>query len=147
MDFRGTSSHFVDIDISRIHRILPVWCAPTPSLWRTSAQALQASGHPLLSRTACIPGKRKRTNHDLLQCTWYFISWSLSKGNEFITVYFQMLCLQQKVHHEPSKCLGHTDTLICKKLVLQPSFRAVGQTHVQWQTFEKPENKPTNARQ
>ena len=28
------------------------------------------------------------------------------------------------------------------KLVMQPSFRAVGQTHrVEWQTFEKPENK------
>ena len=27
------------------------------------------------------------------------------------------------------------------KLVMQPRFRAVGQTHVKWQTFEKPENK------
>ena len=27
------------------------------------------------------------------------------------------------------------------KLVTQPSFRAVGQTHAEWQTFEKPENK------
>ena len=28
------------------------------------------------------------------------------------------------------------------KLVIQRSFRAVGQlTHVEWQTFEKPENK------
>ena len=27
------------------------------------------------------------------------------------------------------------------KLVMQPSFRAVGQTHMEWQTFEKPENK------
>ena len=27
------------------------------------------------------------------------------------------------------------------KLVRQPSFRAVGQTHAEWQTFEKPENK------
>ena len=27
------------------------------------------------------------------------------------------------------------------KLVMQPSFRAVGQTHVKWYTFEKPENK------
>ena len=27
------------------------------------------------------------------------------------------------------------------KLVMQPSFRAVGQTHAEWQTFEKPENK------
>ena len=27
------------------------------------------------------------------------------------------------------------------KLVMQPSFRAEGQTHVKWQTFEKPENK------
>ena len=26
-------------------------------------------------------------------------------------------------------------------LVIQPSFRAVGQTHVEWQTFENPENK------
>ena len=26
-------------------------------------------------------------------------------------------------------------------LVIQPSFRAVGQTHAEWQTFEKPENK------
>ena len=26
-------------------------------------------------------------------------------------------------------------------LVTQLSFRAVGQTHVKWQTFEKPENK------
>ena len=26
------------------------------------------------------------------------------------------------------------------KLVMQPSFRAAGQTHVEWQTFEKPEN-------
>ena len=27
------------------------------------------------------------------------------------------------------------------KLVMQPSFRAVGQTHAEWSTFEKPENK------
>ena len=27
------------------------------------------------------------------------------------------------------------------KLVIPPSFRAVGQTHVEWQTFETPENK------
>ena len=27
------------------------------------------------------------------------------------------------------------------KLVTQPSFSAVGQTHAEWQTFEKPENK------
>ena len=27
------------------------------------------------------------------------------------------------------------------KLVTQPSFRAVGQTHVKWSTFKKPENK------
>ena len=27
------------------------------------------------------------------------------------------------------------------KLVIQPSFRAVGQTHTEWQTLEKPENK------
>ena len=27
------------------------------------------------------------------------------------------------------------------KLVMQPSFRAVGQTHAEWQTFEKPKNK------
>ena len=27
------------------------------------------------------------------------------------------------------------------KLVMQPNFRAVGQTHTEWQTFEKPENK------
>ena len=27
------------------------------------------------------------------------------------------------------------------KLVMQPSFRAVGQTHAEWQTFEEPENK------
>ena len=27
------------------------------------------------------------------------------------------------------------------KLVIQPSFRAVGQTHVEWQTFGKFENK------
>ena len=27
------------------------------------------------------------------------------------------------------------------KLVTQPSFRAVGQTRVEWQTFENPENK------
>ena len=27
------------------------------------------------------------------------------------------------------------------KLVAQPSFRAVGQTHAGWSTFEKPENK------
>ena len=27
------------------------------------------------------------------------------------------------------------------KLVTQPSFRAVGLTHAEWQTFEKPENK------
>ena len=27
------------------------------------------------------------------------------------------------------------------KLALQPRFRAVGQTHANWQTFEKPENK------
>ena len=27
------------------------------------------------------------------------------------------------------------------ELVMQPSFRAVGQTHAEWQTFEKPENK------
>ena len=26
------------------------------------------------------------------------------------------------------------------KLVIQPSFRAVGQTQAEWQTFEKPEN-------
>ena len=24
---------------------------------------------------------------------------------------------------------------------MQPSFRAVGQIHAEWQTFEKPENK------
>ena len=27
------------------------------------------------------------------------------------------------------------------KLVMQPSFRAVGQTHTKWKTFEKPKNK------
>ena len=27
------------------------------------------------------------------------------------------------------------------KLATQPSFRAVGQTHAEWQTFENPENK------
>ena len=27
------------------------------------------------------------------------------------------------------------------KVVIQPSFRAVGQKHVEWQTFEKPENR------
>ena len=27
------------------------------------------------------------------------------------------------------------------KLVMQPSFRAVGQTYAKWQTFENPENK------
>ena len=27
------------------------------------------------------------------------------------------------------------------KLVIQPRFRAVGQTHAEWQTFEKLENK------
>ena len=27
------------------------------------------------------------------------------------------------------------------KLVMQPSFRAVGQKAVEWQTFENPENK------
>ena len=26
-------------------------------------------------------------------------------------------------------------------LVIQPSFRALGQMQVKWQTFEKPENK------
>ena len=26
-------------------------------------------------------------------------------------------------------------------LVIQPSFRALGQIQVKWQTFEKPENK------
>ena len=26
-------------------------------------------------------------------------------------------------------------------IVIQPSFRAVGQTHAEWQTFEKPENE------
>ena len=31
------------------------------------------------------------------------------------------------------------------KLVTQPSFRAVGQTHVEWQTFE--EEKTENKRQ
>ena len=30
------------------------------------------------------------------------------------------------------------------KLVMQPSFRAVGQTHAEWQTFEKLENKRQN---
>ena len=30
------------------------------------------------------------------------------------------------------------------KLVIPPSFRAVGQTHVEWQTFETPENKRQN---
>ena len=28
-----------------------------------------------------------------------------------------------------------------KKLVIQPSFRAVAQTHSKWWTFEKPKNK------
>ena len=27
---------------------------------------------------------------------------------------------------------------------MQPSFRAVGQTHVEWQTFEKPEKLETD---
>ena len=27
------------------------------------------------------------------------------------------------------------------KLVIQPSFRAVGQTHAEWQTFEELENE------
>ena len=27
------------------------------------------------------------------------------------------------------------------KLAIQPSFRVVGQTHAEWQTFEKSENK------
>ena len=27
------------------------------------------------------------------------------------------------------------------ELVMQPRFRAVGQKHAEWQTFEKPENK------
>ena len=27
------------------------------------------------------------------------------------------------------------------KLVMQPSFRAMGLKHTKWQTFEKPENK------
>ena len=27
------------------------------------------------------------------------------------------------------------------KLVTQPGFRAVGQTHAEWQAFENPENK------
>ena len=30
------------------------------------------------------------------------------------------------------------------KLVMQPSFRAVGQTHAEWQTFENLENKRQN---
>ena len=40
-----------------------------------------------------------------------------------------------------TKGMNHIRRKSMSKLVMQPSFRAVGQTHAEWQTFEKPENK------
>ena len=39
-----------------------------------------------------------------------------------------------------TKEMNHITRKSMSKLVMQPSFRAVNQTHAEWQTFEKPEN-------